>query len=465
MLSEIISRMTSRDHDATSDAGASLAPFLRALRLRLAAWYIGILLCILIIVGTVAVLAVQHSLAVETDRSLKIAAEAQTEHTESLIVAGRTPTGRTSLTDGDEAYAPMSGDIFVFFVDAQGHLTANPRNVREPGLPVSSGIGAALRGQRDLRTVVLGKTAFRVLSLPLEHGGAVQVGKSFAPELQEIRDIELVLGAISVAGLVLVGLGGTFMAERAMAPIKEGFARQRAFVADASHELRAPLTLIRADAETLLRGAPRRYEADTALVEDIVKETDRLSRMISDLLFLAQMDEGQVEFAEEVVELQAAVRDAAQRATPLLAGRTIHLSAPVHESLMIAADAGRLAQLLLILLDNAIRHTPPATSIDLRTQKSGRYAEVILSDNGPGMSAEAMRHAFDRFYRGNRDRPSPLGAGLGLSIARAVAQSFHGTLELTSATRGGLRVTLRLPLLQNLPDTDGILADGSTKRP
>lgn len=425
---------------------------LRGLRLRLTAWYVGILCCILIVISFAAAFAVQRALASETDRTLMLAAQSQVEQAEHFHQGGDEVTLGTrgiNAVDPDETYTPGTGDIFVLSLDSKGQIAANPRGVQEPGLPVAASAAAALQGRRDLRTVSLDGKAFRILSQPLRDGGAVQVGRSLESSQHELHEIELALTLAGVAGLAFAAAGGMLLAGRALAPVHEGIRRQRIFVADASHELRAPLTLIRATAETLLRGARSQSHADTPLLHDLIDETDRLARLVSDLLLLARLDERPATLAEEIVDLGGVVRIDAERIRSVLDGRQMQLSLP-DAPLLVSADPDRLEQLFLILLDNAVKYTPRNATIAIEAHRAGGQAEVTVTDNGPGLSMEAMAHAFDRFYRGDDARARPGGTGLGLAIARAIADASRGSLQLSTPALGGLRAVVRLPLAKSI---------------
>jgi signal transduction histidine kinase len=420
---------------------------LRRVRLRLTAWYVSVLLLILLVLGAAVFVAIERSLAAETDRALRAAAAAQVERLEQNGSRVTPPAGEQDPTDPDDAYAADAGDIFVYVVDAQGRIVANPRAVQEPGLPNTSGIATALAGGTDLRTANSGKGQVRVLTVPLAQGGAVQVGRSLNARGHELYEIELALALIAIVGLGLATAGGFLLSGRALRPVREGFVRQRAFVADASHELRAPLTLIRATAETLGRGAARRGDDDAPLYADLVDEADRLGRLVSDLLLLAQLDEARLRVKWSIVDLGQVIEQSTQRITPLLGGRTLSVERAPEHPLFVHGDAERLGQILFILLDNAVKHTPEDTTIRLTAWRSHGRVVVTVTDNGPGLPADVLAHAFDRFYRGDSAHGREGGAGLGLAIARGLAEALGGALGLSRPAAGGLRATLRLPAI------------------
>lgn len=420
-------------------------PLLRSLRLKLTAWYAGILFCILALIGAGAILVVQHSLAAETDRSLLTFARSQEEPSERLLRGQGFPVSGIPSRDPDTTYLPRGGDTFVLVFNRGGQVVANPRGAVAKGLPVKTGVEAAVAGRTDRRTVELAGQPFRVLTLPLEQGGALQVGRSLTSNQHELQEIEVTLALIGLGGLALAAGGGILMAGRALKPVQESMARQRSFVADASHELRAPLTLIRASAETAARAARRRHDPDTALLDDLIGEVDRLSLLVSDLLLLAQAGEAQVAIMDARTNLQEIVEAAVRRMEPVRGDRQIRLTAP-SAPLFVNAPSGRLAQIFLILLDNAVKHTPGGTAIQIEVHRTGRQAEVTITDNGPGLSTAELEHAFDRFFRGDKARTRSGGSGLGLPIAKALSEILGGSIQLSTPASGGLRASLRFPL-------------------
>jgi len=217
---------------------------------------------------------------------------------------------------------------------------------------------------------------------------------------------------------------------------------QRQFLADASHDLRTPLTVICA----ALESTQRNRNADVRQLREVsaivYQEARGMQRLVEDLLTLARADAGQIPLQLAPVQLDDVVKEACEAAAWLLQGRPLHVNLP-HE-VSVTADAGRLHQLVLNLLVNAAQHTPVggAVSVELREQ-AGR---VLLSvrDDGPGISPEHLPHLFDRFYRGD-DARTGTGSGLGLPICRWIAQAHGGTLEVQSEPGRGTTFTCDLP--------------------
>ena len=218
--------------------------------------------------------------------------------------------------------------------------------------------------------------------------------------------------------------------------------RQRAFVADASHELRTPLTSILANLELLeaeLQGEQRDM-AGSAL-----RSSQRMSRLVADLLLLARADAGR-KGSRKPVDLAEIVREAAAEAGPLAGERTMELDLPPNGAAQLDGAPDDLHRLALNLIENALLHTPVDATIRASVRAANGGVELEVSDDGPGILPELRERVFDRFSRGGSDvTPAFSGSGLGLSIVRAVADAHGGTVTLDEPPGGGARFTVRLP--------------------
>jgi two-component system OmpR family sensor kinase len=239
--------------------------------------------------------------------------------------------------------------------------------------------------------------------------------------------------------------------DAARAEREEAMRKQRAFVADASHELRTPLTSVIANLELLqasLQSASQ--EDDRAIADSALRSSQRMSRLVADLLLLARSDAGRASTRIRV-DLAEVVLDAAAEATPAIGERQLRLEdvAPIY----VGGNADELHRLVLNLLDNAGRHTPPGTTIELRLYAEGDRAVLEVADDGPGIPAELRDHIFDRFVHGDGSADIAIGpgTGLGLAIVRAVATSHGGTAEATASNQGGALFRVSLPLASAAP--------------
>jgi len=218
---------------------------------------------------------------------------------------------------------------------------------------------------------------------------------------------------------------------------------QRDFVADVSHELRTPLTTIRGNLALLQRDPPVPTDEQTDILRDLTEESERLTRLVNDLLTLARADAGR-ELELDTVDVRGLVADVCRQARLLAPDREINCETPDTVTGLVNSDA--LRQVLLILLDNAINHAHGPVYVAV--QDGDPYIRISVQDSGPGMSAELQARVFDRFYRGDISRSTP-GFGLGLSIARALVQAQKGTIELESQPGQGSAFAIYLPCAPN----------------
>src|SRR5712692_1592456 len=226
--------------------------------------------------------------------------------------------------------------------------------------------------------------------------------------------------------------------------LETAYQTQQRFVADASHELRAPLTAIQGNVE-LLRRQRSMSDADReeALAE-LERESARLSRLVADLLMLARADAG-IALKRCPLDLDAIVLDAFREARHLSRGQTLKLDP--FEPARVEGDEDRLKQLLLILLDNALKYTPADGQVTLGLCHRGTDVEVRIRDTGIGIAPEDLPHVFERFYRADPARNRDLGGtGLGLPIARWIAEQHEGEVWLESQSGEGTTAMVRMPL-------------------
>jgi signal transduction histidine kinase len=241
---------------------------------------------------------------------------------------------------------------------------------------------------------------------------------------------------------------------------EQSLERQREFVADASHELRTPLTSIHANLE-LLQAAAVGSEDDKHTVDSALASTKRMSGLVSDLLLLARADAGR-RAATKDIDLAAIAAGALQEVQPLAGGR--RMESQLDGPLPLQGNPDELHRLIRNLLENAVRHTPEKTTIELTARRDDDQALLEVIDDGPGIPTDMEDQVFDRFVRGDgpADTAGGGGTGLGLAIVRAVAEAHGGSVSAGRSTYGGARFSVRLPLEQ-LPEPQQTGIDSTTQ--
>ena len=406
------------------------------IRLRLTLGYVGILALILVLFGSVVVLGFRDSTVRQHDDLLVKEARAWAE----TVARGEEITMQTE--SGEYALVQLAPGGRVLFRDA---------TARSLGLPAENAARQTVRdGERVMVTTGGREGAARVASVPVFDGpgevaGVVQFGRSLRTELEAVDRLLLVLIPIGVGSLLLAGFGGLFMSRRAMRPAREAFGRQRAFVADASHELKTPLSLAKIAGEVLLRDptAPDARE----IRERQLSEIDRTSVILSDLLVLARLDAGKLGVEREPFDLAPVLFETVDRfrTRAMDAGVTLDVSVP--GKLPARGDAGRTGQILAAVLDNAVRLTPEGGRVTTTGSIREGRVEAIITDTGPGIAPEHLPRVFDRFYRVEAARTrgeAGGGTGLGLAIARDLARAQGGDLSAWNARDGGATLLLTL---------------------
>jgi heavy metal sensor kinase len=223
------------------------------------------------------------------------------------------------------------------------------------------------------------------------------------------------------------------------------FTSQQRFLADVSHELRTPLTVIKGNADLIRKLGPDDESLDT-----IKDEADRLTRMVGDLLLLAQAESGKLPLTMSPVALDELLTDVFQQMR-ILTGEKVRLKLTDIDQAVVSGDRDRLKQVLINLASNAIHYTPAGGEVYLSLSKSGDVARIVVRDTGPGIPPGDLPHIFDRFYRGekSRTRSKTSGFGLGLSIANFIVEAHGGRIEVDSHEGQGTIFAVYLPLVDD----------------
>ncbi|MCC6176208.1 MAG: HAMP domain-containing histidine kinase [Chloroflexi bacterium] len=416
------------------------------IRWRLAAWNLAILALVLAITIGAALVTETRARAGAVDRELRLGAERE--------VAAFDHEGDDDNEGESRRRLGSGSDLFAFWLDSRGQVVRNSRQINLAGLPDAEAVRAALGGRETLADRDVGGVSVRLLTVPVYHDrridGVVQVGKPLAGGQQELTQLTTILLLTGAAGLVLSALGSLFLAGRAMRPIREAFERQRRFIADASHELRTPVAVLRARADVLQREATDLAPNHLEQVQALRHDADELSALLDELLDLARIDAGQIELPLEPVALADVAEELVAHLTPLASLRGVELRL-VTKPVWGQANLGRLRQVVRALVDNALKHTSAGGSVEVAVDREGDQARLRVIDTGEGIGPEHLPNVTGRFYRADeaRDRRGAGragGAGLGLAIAEELVRLMHGRLKVESEPGQGTCATVLLPV-------------------
>jgi signal transduction histidine kinase len=415
---------------------------LRRIRVALTSWYVGTLLLILLVTSSAVFISYSRSLHNDVDDSLRSGANSLARQLEEGVAGFNPSYPQTSVDDDDVANSDVlrylsgaGGDTFYAVLTADGEPSLNPLNVDLSPFVDSVAVEEVVAKGSTWRTISTERGQYRIYYLGvLEQGetaAIIEVGRSLAERNEHLRSLAVFLIAAGGVGLILATGGGLYLGERALRPVRTAFDHQRAFIADASHELRSPLTLLRASAEAVQRSSGAKLsETDRQALADVLTESDRMAQLVEDLLTLARLDEDRLTLHAETIAGVEILHEAERWASAAAAGQNLRFKISCPSSLAAFADREQTLRVLRILLDNAIHHTPEGGLITLGGERSHDVVKLSVRDTGTGISREAQSRIFDRFYREDvaRTRDQAGGTGLGLAIARGIVEAQGGSI-------------------------------------
>jgi signal transduction histidine kinase len=428
-------------------------PFQRA-RNRLALWNLGVFSLVLVTTMGAAVVSIvrEHDVSIdhelragaarEATRVLRARHEASEKHERHRERRERDERDENEEHEHGVAL-DEARDLLVSF-ERDGSLTprAPLRRVLDEGA-----FAAALRGEETHAESEIAGVRLRILTTAVRQNGqvvgAVQIAKPLGAERRDLSVTILTLLLTGGAGLLVAAGASFFLAGRAMRPVGEAFDRQRRFIADASHELRTPVAVLRGRAELLRRdfvSLPQDARTELDLLD---QDAEQLTQLLGELLDLARIDAGEGAPTLEPVALRDAADDLVAQLSQLARSRGVELS--VRGSAEWAQTSlSRLRQVLRALVDNALRHTPSGGHVVLDIGREGQRVSIRVVDDGEGIAAEHLPRIFDRFYRVDEARGTG-GAGLGLAIAAEIVRQMRGEIRVESEWGRGTTMIVLLP--------------------
>ena len=458
-----------------------------SLRAKLTLWYLGVAAIVLLAFAVLIYLYLSHGLLNAIDTSLANQAD-RFAHAVGHPSETEEPSqpGGLILAPQFVSVVDRDGKVADQIPDAEGHEVP----VMQPALE-----RAANEWKPQYDEVSLSPTEHvRIITWPArdEDGETffVVVGQSLREIQRAQKQLLILLAVANPVALLLASLGGLWLADKALSPVdrltraaerigrgnlserveeprsrdeigrlaatfnqmisrlEQAFERERRFTADASHELKTPLAVLRGDIEVALRRERSSNEYQRVLNSSL-EEIARVTKLTEDLLTLARSDTDQSVLEREEVRLDLLAAEARAYMAPLAnaAGIVLSFEAP-EEPIIVAGDQKRLMQLLMNLLDNAIKYTSEGGNVRLLLSVKDGFAVIEVSDTGRGIPASALPHIFERFYRQTDPRDSRVtGFGLGLAISKWIADAHGGSIEVVSEEGKGSRFTVRLPVL------------------
>jgi signal transduction histidine kinase len=411
---------------------------LSRLRVRLTLWYAATFTLILVLLGAGLFLAIGTQVSRRIGLSLAGATAAIARATHDL----ENERAASGAADAVEELHIPDRELYLF--DTNGRALTPPQ--ADPWI-VDAARAAATSGSVDAQHVTGGSHERRLHAERFTgRSGTPYVAVAVA-ELPDIREqyasLIGIFGAAALAALLLVAVGGFMLARQSTIPVEQSMEQMRRFMADAAHELRTPVTILRTRTELAL-AQPRDAAGDTAAFQAIEREADRLGGIVGDLLTLARADAGERKVVHASLYLDDVVSLAVASAGALAERKGVALVVGAFEEAQIIGDAGLVERLVLIVLDNAIKYTPEGGRVRLDVTARDGARSVVVSDSGIGIPSDQLPRIFERFYRGESARSHAEGSGLGLPIARWIAD-LHGARISVASDATGTRVEIAFP--------------------
>lgn len=273
----------------------------------------------------------------------------------------------------------------------------------------------------------------------------IQVIRNTNSERDLLDKLLLIITVGCGLGILCAVGSGYFLAGRALIPIKNAWQKQQQFVSDASHELRTPLAVIQAKTDVLFRSPSASIKDRIIDISTISNESRRLSKLVTNLLTLARSDSDQIEVKKVVFRLDQLLREIMQQYEEIVSYQEKLLILNASEPVSFLGDRERIHQLIVILLDNAIKFTSEGGEIRLSCSQSHSSIILQVGDSGMGISEKDIPRIFDRFYQGDKSRTAAEGTGLGLSIAKWIIDKHHGKVKVSSSLGKGTMFEMTFP--------------------
>jgi len=413
---------------------------LARLRYRLTAYYVGSFAAILVLVGSGMFWVTAREVEQQLVRTLH-AATGDAVRAAQVIEAEGVDSHEAAMAAVEEMEVPGS-ELFLF--DAR----ARPVTPQTAEAPVQAAAATALRLGAADAGYQGADGEWRVHARRFSmRGGRTYVAAATSDlgqiEAQSLRLIETFVAGAFLA-LVLVAVIGHRLAVLSVRPVETTLMQMRRFLADAAHELRTPVSVLRGRAEVALQRerAPGEYRA---ALETVGREAEAMGHIVDDLLTLARVESGVRAVAHERLFLDDLVSDAVSSAGVAAEARGVRLSVGEFDETPVLGDGPLLRQLLVILLQNAVKYTPTGGEVRVDVHRPGGHPTLVVRDTGIGIAADELPRVFERFYRGESARGVAEGAGLGLSIARRIAEEHRARITLASEVGHGTCVTTVFP--------------------
>jgi heavy metal sensor kinase len=467
----------------------------RSLKFRLVAWYAGVLTVVFVLLGGLTLLFLRHYLEANL---LDTQARRARQIADTLVAHARRSEESALGSEVETLYSPEINDRFIRITRADGtlvYVSGPPKNAGFDPAPVPPAVPGAASPARRVR-LSDGSLLIAAVGATAADGTRyrVEVGGSSAPAEATLAQVLIMLAVGLPVAVAVAVAGGFVLVQRALDPVERIAAKAEAitqhnlserlpvvesgdelerlsvslnhmisrledairsskqFVADASHELRTPLTVMRGELEGLAQDAHLARETRETL-GSVLEEVDRLAEIVEGLFALSRLDAGETQAERLRVDLGELAATTAGQMSLLAEDKNISVHCESVPGVTVEGARAGLKQVIVNLLDNAIKYTPSGGRVHLRVRRDNGFAVLEVADNGIGIPAEALPHVFKRFFRVDSSRSREQGgAGLGLSIVKSICAAHGAVVNVQSTPEQGSQFRIRLPLCAPGPE-------------
>jgi len=416
------------------------------LRLRLTIWYVATFGLIILLLGGGLFIVISHQLSQQLDDSLRSATLELVRAARIRELEQRGAAAQGRVFDAVDELTIPDRELYLF--DVKGN-PIKPAKVDAwiRGAAGEAGKGGQVTAQHEVpdeKTLRLHAQRFKLAS----GKQLVAVAVANQEELEDkYADLIAAFAAIAFAALILVAAGGFILVRKSTAPIERSIEFTRRFMADAAHELRTPITILRTRAEIALQ-QPREAANYVSALRGVEAEAHRLGGIVDSLLVLARADAGERQMEKERIFLDDIALDAAGAAQVMARQKKVEITVDEFEEAPVEGDPALIRQLIMILLDNAVKFTDAGGQVRVRVSMHEGAPTFVVEDTGIGIKPDERSRVFQRFFRGETARSRTDGAGLGLSIASWITREHGAEITLNSEPGKGTRATVAFPRVE-----------------
>ena len=465
----------------------------RSIRFRLVTWYVGLLLVVCVLLGVM----MYGGLKLYLEESLSKAQVRRAQQIADTLLANADKTGETYvINEINSWFAPETNDRFIRLTHGDGsvlYLSQSPKDQSFDAAQVPPFHGSIRGTSWRIASDVAGRKLL-IAAVPCQARDRrqflVEVGASLEPIQALLARLVQLLGCTLAAMLAVATVGGYFLVRRALAPVgkiagsaeqitlhnlkdrlpiartgdelerlsvslnhmiarlEDALQHNRRFIADASHELRTPLTIMRGELESVVEETRFSPEVQRTAAS-VLEEVERLARIVEGLFAVSRLDAGEAQKEWVQFDLAMLATSTAEQMCLLAEDKAITITSHAPRPVLIEGDRARLKQVIVNLLDNAIKYTPDGGKIRMSVLACDDHAVLEVEDNGIGIPAAAQPHIFERFFRVDKARSREMGgAGLGLSIVKSICAAHGGRVDFQSNEGRGSCFNVELPLVR-----------------